>query len=414
MSTPTMTHQTPSPGMIVTFKGYSDDTVEPLFEIGDSLRVERVNEDGGIIVVSVNDPEMGDTVFPEEIDMPVSETPETETPEDEVPETPAQTTKAIKAKAPKATEAKAKAKAKAKTSKAKSVDVPEEDETPEAPVTKTIAEAPVQSAASVESTALTIVSDEESDLRVLDSERVSAILSEQDALDAAKALVTQVEETYFTLGGVLAHIYYEGIFKSVGYTGKRGFAEYVEKELGVQYRKAMYLIDIYVHFRKLGVDERRLTEIGWSKAKELTKYATPENFDELIELAGTKTREELVEHLRETMVDAEGVNPDRVRRLTLKFQLFQDQGETVTRALDEAKQRVGNDSPEQALEYICAEWLQMTDGIEIPLEDAIRQLQVKYGVTVTVDGGSTDTTDDSETTEEAAGTARRGNLRQRG
>lgn len=359
----------PEAGQVVRFVGYSDSSVPPVFEVDQMIRIERVNDDGSMVAVPLDGGE-GDTVFVEEIDTtsvdtsaPVSEEANEEPPFD-VEE---QVEEAAVAEAPvKASKPKAKAKSKAKQ--------------------ETAAEA-VETA---QTTALTVV-EEDGGVRVSDSDAVARILSEQDALDAAKALVTQAEETYFTLGGVLAHIYYEGIFKAVGFTGKRGFADYVEQELGVQYRKAMYLIDIYVTFRKLGVDERRLTQIGWSKAKELTKFATPENFDELVDMAGDKTREELVQHLRTTMVDAETGNSERVQRSVYKFVMFGDAITTVASALTEAQQMSNSDKPEVALEYICAEWLSMTAGIEVPLEDEIRRIEAKYGVTLSVDEGDSQT-----------------------
>lgn len=45
------------------------------------------------------------------------------------------------------------------------------------------------------------------------------------------------EETFLSLGGVLSHIYETGAHKSLGYTGKRGFADYMLKELNIQYRE---------------------------------------------------------------------------------------------------------------------------------------------------------------------------------
>ncbi len=74
--------------------------------------------------------------------------------------------------------------------------------------------------------------------------------------------------------------------------GKRGFEDYIEKELGVKYRKARYLINIYDYFTALGIDETKLGQMGWSKAKELVGKATKENFDELVEFANNHTRDE--------------------------------------------------------------------------------------------------------------------------
>lgn len=72
---------------------------------------------------------------------------------------------------------------------------------------------------------------------VKNTEALEEILTGQDALAAAPALVEAAEEAYFNLGGVLAHIYHEGLYKGAGYDGPQGFADYTKAELGVDYRK---------------------------------------------------------------------------------------------------------------------------------------------------------------------------------
>jgi hypothetical protein len=341
-------------GDILVFAGYSDDSMsddDMIFKPGDRVRVEKINPDGGMVAMPADAEGPGDTVFPEELEMgegSVTEETPTETAEP-APEVPA---KAIK---PKAT------KAKAKASKTKAEPAPEV-----APETAT----------------------EVAETRHVHAKSVQDILAEHDALDAAKMLVERVEETYYTLGGVLADIYEQGIYKSVGYDGKRGFADYTQAELGIQYRKAMYLIDIYQRMQTLGLDDTRLREIGWSKAKELLRFATAENFDDLVDYAKDHTREQLVEHLKTTQVSdgSDGTAGGTVKKTKLSFALFADQAETVTRAIDAAKNMAGSDDPNQALEYICAEWSQMTESVEVPLEDAIAHLQAKYGVSLVVAG----------------------------
>jgi uncharacterized lipoprotein YehR (DUF1307 family) len=67
---------------------------------------------------------------------------------------------------------------------------------------------------------------------------LAAILEGADALDAAEDLVNQAEEAYFNLGGVLAHIYYEGHYKTAGFDGQNGFGDYTQERLNINYRKA--------------------------------------------------------------------------------------------------------------------------------------------------------------------------------
>jgi hypothetical protein len=155
------------------------------------------------------------------------------------------------------------------------------------------------------------------------SNRTAANL-QHEALEAAKAMASQVDESNFTLGGVLNHIYAEGIHKTAGYDGKRGFANYVEKELGIEYRKAMELRTICMIYSQAGVDETRLSEIGWSKAKELARLGVDtlrSNFNALAEFAVAHTRKELIEHIRTTYQSAAPDTGDElIERLRSAYQ----------------------------------------------------------------------------------------------
>lgn len=342
-------------GDIVTFAGYSDTSVDPIYNVGDRIRIVAILNDGGYQTVPEDGSSDGDTVFPDEIEGLVEDAlPEAEeaiTPEPEIapqPE-PEVTTKAKKPR---------KTKAKAETA-------------PEPEVAQAAEPAPT--------TAIQAEGDNNEVIQIEDSARVSAILAEQDALEAAMALRVQAEENYLTLGGVLAHIYYDNIFKQAGFAGKRGFADYVEQKLGMAYRKAMYLIDIYVWSRKVGLDEADLAMAGWSKVKELTKIDNAEQARELVEFANENSREALQEKIQETVVDEE-TGAAKVRKIKFNFSLFADQAEGANRAIEAAKEIIGTDDVNLAFEHICTEWSIQNEGITVPLEDEIRRIEAKFGV----------------------------------
>lgn len=222
-------------------------------------------------------------------------------------------------------------------------------------------------------------------VKIQDTEAVTAALAAEsnDALAAAKQLVQQSEETYFTLGGVLTHIYNEGLHKLAGFDGKRGFADYVERELNLQYRKAMYLIGIYTYFRSLGVDERRLSEIGWSKAKELVNKVTAEAFDEVVDYAAEHSREELKAYITTNTASAgDGTSGETVVKKRFVFTLFGDQAEGVERALASAGSGIeGEPANKQSLafEMIVAEWAMSNENVEVTLEQAVEALRTRFG-----------------------------------
>lgn len=372
---------------VAVFIGYTDANIaeaDKLLQPGDRVRIHSVDKSGSMAAVPIvaegEDPRDGDTVFTDEIvtvdewearvtrerQGDTGETVDVEAMED-----------AEAAAAP--NKAKAKETVKKLSKKAKQAETVAETEE-EAPKAKAKGGKKAKEAQAEVQETLPAV------LEVAHSSSVQSLLAEKDALEAAKELVNRSEETDFTLGGVLAHIQREGIHQTLGYSGKRGFEDYIEQELGVKYRKAMYLIRIYTHFNALGIDEGKLAAMGWSKAKELVGVATKENFDELAEYAQNNTRDALIEHIKSSYVTAgDGSEAEPKAKLTRwTFSLFDDQNTTVNRAIEAAKIQASTDNISQALEYICAEWSLMSENQQTTLEEQIELLQARYNVTLTV------------------------------
>lgn len=59
-------------------------------------------------------------------------------------------------------------------------------------------------------------------------------------------------------------------------------------------RKAYYLIAIDEAFNPLGIEHKRLVEVGWTKLTRLTEHVNAENVDELLELALRHTDRQLI------------------------------------------------------------------------------------------------------------------------
>lgn len=232
---------------------------------------------------------------------------------------------------------------------------------------------------------------EEEKIVIINTEAVEAAMAEGDALQAAKDLIAQTEETFFTLGGVLAHIYHEGLFTQANNAQGQpyeNFASYVEGELNLQYRTAMQHIDIYTKFTAANVDETVLTQISWTKARELARAVTTENVEELIAFAAEHTREEVIEHVKTNFVNADGRGSgtgaarEKVQKTDFKFRLFGDQAVTAQAALDAAKERAGTDDPNAAFHLMVTEWASLTDAVETTLEDELARISAKFGVDI--------------------------------
>lgn len=217
-----------------------------------------------------------------------------------------------------------------------------------------------------------------------DTQAVTDALAGQDALAAAKSLVLETEEAYYTLGGVLNHIYTEGLHRLAGFDGKRGFADYVEKELNIQYRKAMYLIEIYAYFRSLGVDEKKLARVGWSKAKEMVGVVTAATYDDVVDYAATHSREELKSLITTSTTTAgDGDTGTEVVKKKFTFVLFGDQAEGVERALEAASAAIEGEPKNKhsmAFEMIVAEWSMQNEGVEVTLEQMLVAVETRFGI----------------------------------
>ncbi|QIG76126.1 hypothetical protein EVC24_105 [Rhizobium phage RHph_I4] len=420
-------------GDIVTFKDYEESAKAAegfvaILEPGQRLRVEKVGDDGSLIVIAIEDDgsailgednkPVADQVFPEEIEGLAEEAAADEVDADGASDTDAGTAETAETEAP-ATEAaapakraagngkakpaakekpptKAELKAKEKADKEAAAAKAKQDKIDaKAAADKAKADAKAAKEKEKQEKAEAKLAKPDNDdplmIRVEETKTVTEILKDQSALEAAKLLVNRSEQTDFTLGGVLHNIYVTGAFKSIGYDGKRGFSDYVEQELGVQYRKARYLITIYTTFaqvfRAKGITEDDLLKLGWSKAKELARIPVNklvEDYDKLIAMAidKEKSRDDLITHIKENyeVVQREEV----VKAIDLKFRLVADAADVVNQALEKAKGLAGEGADlNKALEYMAGDWLNTAASEStMSLQDLIDLASAQFGVTL--------------------------------
>ena len=356
----------PQEGDIVTFKGYAqlEDGQEPIFAEGEQVRIVTVVDAETFQCVSLTDPKKTDSAFDTEI-APASEIAP-------VAESVAESTTAkagklklkkgaapapvdappAEGKKPKSTKEKAKAKAKADN---------QEDELQPLAITD------------------------------YDSETQKVIKTDSSALKAAKSLSEKIKETFWTLGGVLSFIRRHKSYSTIEvdgvtpYSGKQGFAQYVEAELDTHYRKAMYYIEIYETFAPLGISEEQVLALGWSKAKELCGIVNAKNVDKWLKKAMELGREDLQAEIKSVRVKAgdTGTNDpgETAKATTFKFRLFEDQGQVVQEALKAASSVIGDDDLNKAFAHIATEWLTLQGGSsKVDIATAFQSLENSYGL----------------------------------
>lgn len=210
-------------------------------------------------------------------------------------------------------------------------------------------------------------------------------VGDEDLLQLADEAVEDASAIEYKLGGILYHVRktkaYQGLDER--YTQKAnpaagqlsGFQLYTQERLGVDYRKAMNLIEIYVNFNLVGIAGDRVAEIGWTKASKIAtvlknKVKAGETLDdvakageELVDAAAEQTVTELSETIKESYTSVGGAKGERKKMVTFKFRLFEDQAEGVRNILESTAAALGMKKLDEVFEHIVREW-----SIEHPVE----------------------------------------------
>lgn len=199
-----------------------------------------------------------------------------------------------------------------------------------------------------------------------------AIEDSSDLITAAESLMNRAEATDFTLGGVLAKIEETAAFESLKAkdgtpkygVGHVGFGNFCEAHLGLKYRKAQYLIGNYTTCVRLGITEKQIAGIGWSKLKEAVGLMTADNFEEILQLAKDTPFGEFASEMKTRKIATGNVHGNTQATLTtFTFKLFNDKAEAIKEALKAAQAVLGKENDDMAslsaaFEHIVTEWVQ--------------------------------------------------------
>lgn len=359
-----------SEGDTVIFNGYTD--LEPgqpeILSAGDALRIVTVLDDGSLNVVKVGDEETVDTLFDTEVSPMEPEVEAAPKP------APAKGKKTAPAAAPKTAAemvAAAKAKTASKTTKGKKGKAKEQAPEPPAPELELETESAIVATPEPpkppKPLTPVVVPPATPSLSEL------ALQSDEEALATANSLTNRIQETFWSLGGVLVYIREHASYKLIAdengqrlYDGKYGFRDYVEKELSLKYNRAMYYVRIHNHYAPLGVTAEQIEKIGWAKASEMLKVVDATNLDEWMGVAEKNSREDLRAIVAKSQVQAgdgsEEQAPTTATLTKVTFKLFGDQGNVLQEALSQAKAQIGEDDDNKALAYILTEFISLQDG----------------------------------------------------
>lgn len=205
-------------------------------------------------------------------------------------------------------------------------------------------------------------------------------MKEDEARQTVTSLNNETEMTMFKLGGVLSLIQANG-----WYSPYASFREFVEKDLGMHYRKATYWSAIYNHLAESKVPWEKVKSVGWTKLKEIAEVLTVDNVDEWVKIATSQTTLQLIETVKaHKQKDAPKALEDQSSKTvtTMTFKVHEDQKEIVKTALEKAKENSGTTVDTAALEFICMDYLggqSMSDRLKkMGLEAALEALDKAF------------------------------------
>lgn len=194
--------------------------------------------------------------------------------------------------------------------------------------------------------------------------------SEAEAHKSLLAKINNRDNEAFEIGGVLSLVQRNSWFK-----GYANLKEYCSNEFGLDYRKAMYYINIYNNLLDSGVAWDKVKSLGWTKLSRLTQVMTKENCEEWIEKAKSMTVLALEQAIKgnkssSTPADSSGIKSETQ---SLTFKLHQDQAETVREALAKAKGELQTEYDTVAIENICMGYLTGSVQAAVPAKSELPQ-----------------------------------------
>lgn len=202
-------------------------------------------------------------------------------------------------------------------------------------------------------------------------------LTQEKAISLVPTLVEDLEFNMFKIGGILSVINAHKWFGE-----HKNFKELVEKEFNMEYRKAMYLADIYDNLLVNEIPWEAVKDVGWTKLRVLAKHLTKENVEYWAAQAKKLTFIQLIEALKQSNKgadkgEAEESGPTTSTVTTITFKLHEDQKEVVKTAIEKAKEEFETDFDNVALERLCTGYLGGTVEVDtkvVNVEDSLKQL----------------------------------------
>lgn len=195
-------------------------------------------------------------------------------------------------------------------------------------------------------------------------------LDREGAISLAHVLIDRGEQSAFELGGVLSVIQAEGWWQE----SHESFKDFIEAEMGMKYRKAMYLIEIYMALVNSGVQWGQVKSIGWTKLRLLASTITPDNVATYVKMASEMTVIQLEEYLKslaQENIEDGAPETEKSTLSSMTFKVHSDQKELIRAALDKAKEEFGTEFDAVALDHMSQMYIE--SGLGKTVKETVKQ-----------------------------------------
>jgi len=174
-------------------------------------------------------------------------------------------------------------------------------------------------------------------------------------------LLETIEKSWYDISILLKNIYERELYKKWGFAN---FEQYSNSELDMDYRIALYRVQIGKIIEKYNLQYNDVNNMGWTKFKEISKLlkdCEELNKEEVIALlAKTKDMsyretEDFIKRIREDRYTEEGIAIKK--KIKFQFIVNEEQASIIESAINLAMSFSNTENKSIALEYLCAEWL---------------------------------------------------------
>ena len=177
-----------------------------------------------------------------------------------------------------------------------------------------------------------------------------------------KALINLVEQAWYKFSTNIVEIYDNKKYIEWGYDS---FEDYVEQDLGIPYRIANWKLNAGKKILLLGITEKEVDKIGYTKFKEVASIMkasmSKDEISDLLNKARTTSLREIQQYVKAIRLSQQG-DGKRMPLQAVKFKFTIDQLEVLGLGISVAKETVETTFDEVALEYIIRDWLLHTTG----------------------------------------------------